>query len=532
MTLRLFNLFLFSCITTLLAAQETTPRIDITRYGFNISVSDRNDSIRGEATIKLSALQAARFITLDLMNVRPDGKGMTVSSVSSKATQLKYSHVNNKLQINLPSVLRAGDSIECTIRYGGIPADGLIISKNKYQRRTFFADNWPNRAHHWIPCKDDPADKAPVDFALTAPEHYQAIANGIQVEESGLGSGMKLTRYREEVPLPTKVMVIGLADFSQQLLSETRGVPVSAWVYAEDHALAKQAYGSSSAALEFLSTHVGPYPYRKLANVQSKTMFGGLENANTIFYYENSVSANANNEALVMHETSHQWFGNSATETAFAHVWLSEGFATYMTHLFIEEKYGADSLRKEMAADRLKVIEWSSKQPALRSIVDSSTTNYMDLLNPNSYEKASWVLHMLRLKVGDSAFWKGVRTYYSTYAGKNASTNNFRQMVEAASGSNLQSFFQQWLFTPGHPVLDIQTEYKDKTYQVTITQKQPTVFEFTLPLNILTSEGAITKSTSISQRVTSFKIPFDEKPMKLVVDPQSTVLLESRITNH
>ena len=155
------------------------------------------------------------------------------------------------------------------------------------------------RAHSWLPCKDDPSDKATVDFNVTAPAHYQVISNGVQVEETGLQKGMKLTRYREIIRLATKIMVIGIADFSNQLIGEVDGIPVSAWVYEEDRELANHAYGTSIDALRFLIKHLGPYPYRKLANVQSKTIFGGLENANTIFYHENSVDLNLNIESTV-----------------------------------------------------------------------------------------------------------------------------------------------------------------------------------------------------------------------------------------
>ena len=75
-------------------------------------------------------------------------------------------------------------SIHYLITYSGIPADGLIISTNKFGHRTFFGDNWPNRAHNWLPCVDEPADKATVDFMVTAPDHYQVVANGLKIEET------------------------------------------------------------------------------------------------------------------------------------------------------------------------------------------------------------------------------------------------------------------------------------------------------------------------------------------------------------
>src|SRR5687767_14570272 len=124
-----------------------------------------------------------------------------------------------------------------------------------------------------------------------------------------------------------------------------------------------------------------------------------------------------------------------ATEKTFAHLWLSEGFATYMTILYMEEKYGLDTARKMVEQDRREVIE--HVKTSNRSIVDN-TTNYMELLNTNSYQKGGWVLHMLRRELGDSVFWRGIRKYYSTYAGKTADTDDFRKIMEEVSKKDLK----------------------------------------------------------------------------------------------
>ena len=215
-------------------------------------------------------------------------------------------------------------------------------------------------------------------------------------------------------------------------------------------------YALAADILPFFIKNVGPYGYKKLANVQSKTTFGGLENANTIFYSENSVTGNRKSEGTIAHEIAHQWFGNMATEKSFAHLWLSEGFATYMTTLYMEHKYGADTARSMLLKDRDEVIEFAktTDQP----VIDEST-DYMKLLNANNYQKGGWILHMLRRQLGDSLFWKSVQKYYSTYAGKNADSHDLQLIFEKVSGKNLSAFFKQWLYTPGIPKLDVTWSY-------------------------------------------------------------------------
>ena len=134
-------------------------------------------------------------------------------------------------------------------------------------------------------------------------------------------------------------MVIGVADFAVNLSGTINEcIPVYSWVYPEDRDKGFYDYAQAAEILPWFIKNVGPYAYKKLANVQSKTRFGGLENANTIFYSEHSVNGNRQSESLMVHEIAHQWFGNYATEKSFAHLWLSEGFATYMTILYMENK--------------------------------------------------------------------------------------------------------------------------------------------------------------------------------------------------
>jgi aminopeptidase N len=167
------------------------------------------------------------------------------------------------LRILLSQNMNAGDTATFIIPYSGIPADGLIISKTKYGHRSFFADNWPNRGHNWIPCHDDPADKATVEFVLTAPEHYQVVANGVQIEETSLGNGFKLTHWKEDTPISTKVMVIGVADFAVNLAGVVNGnIPVYSWVYPETKDKGFYDYAMAKDILPFFINNVGPYGYK------------------------------------------------------------------------------------------------------------------------------------------------------------------------------------------------------------------------------------------------------------------------------
>jgi aminopeptidase N len=509
------------------AQDYSHPVIDVQHYTFSLLLNDENDLIRGETDISLLFLQKASSFDLDLVKKNASGKGMIVTAVTAAGEPVQFNQDDQRIHIS--AAANPGDTLHYLVKYEGIPADGLIIDKNKYGHRSFFGDNWPNRAHYWLPCIDNPIDKASVDFIITAPEHYQVIANGLQVEENNLPNHQKLTHWKETVALPVKVMVIGAADFAVNYAGDVDCIPVSSWIYPEDKDKGFYDYAQAKDILPFFIQQVGPYAYRKLANVQSKTRFGGMENASAIFYSENSIHGDRQTEALLAHEIAHQWFGNSVTEKSWPHVWLSEGFATYMEHLYFENRHGLDILQKELMEDRAKVIAFSKTRNT--AIVDSTVNHdFFELLNANSYQKAGWVLHMLRRKLGDTVFWKGIRAYYMQYAGKNADTEDFRKVMETVSNTDLQSFFQQWLYTAGQPLLRTNITYdtKKKTAVITVEQLQGPLFNFPLELLIGSANARQRKTMDIQDRKNTITIAITG-PVTVQLDPDVNLLFEQQI---
>ncbi len=454
--------------------------IDVKHYTFNLKLNDENDVIIGKAIISALVKTPTSRVILDLAGKNSSGKGMKVSKITSEGENIPFYLIGNKLELLLPITTKAMTTYDFEIDYKGIPADGLVISKSRNGDRTFFGDNWPNRAHQWLPCKDHPSDKATVTFNITAPEHYQVVSNGIQTEETNLDGGMKFTQWESKAELPTKVMVIGVAQFAVKRTSTYNHIPVTSWVYTDDRDAGFVEYKKANEILKFYSENVGEYPYEKLANVQSKTRYGGMENASCIFYFENSVTGDETHEDLMAHEIAHQWFGNSVSEKDWKHIWLSEGFATYFTDLYFENKYGVDAMNKRLLKERETVIEFTKKQK--RPVVDSLYKDINTLLNPNSYQKGAWVLHMLRNKVGDKKFWKGIQQFYSKYKGKNATTDDFKRQMESVSGISLGDFFKTWLYGTGHPNLDGKWIYKNNAVSVTVANPDKRKFPLEIGL--------------------------------------------------
>ena len=526
--MKLYLLLFFSLQSSFVFAQQNN--IDVLHYKFQIGLNDFNDSIQGRAEIKIKFLQHSNQIAFDLYQTNEKGLGMKVGKVDDASIR-GVAQNENKIRLYFSKTFNAGDTATFTIPYSGIPADGLIISKTKYGKRSFFGDNWPNRGHNWLPCHDDPADKASVEFIITAPNHYQVIANGLMISETINEEKMKVTHWKEEVPISTKVMVIGVAEFAVDLAGYANNIPVYSWVYPENKNDGFYDYALAKDILPFFMSNVGPYGYKKLANVQSKTTFGGLENANTIFYSENSVTGTRKLESLLAHEIAHQWFGNMATEKSFGHLWLSEGFATYFTILYMENKYGIDTAIYMLKEDREQVIAHSKESNT--SVVDTAQKDFMKLLNPNSYQKGGWVLHMLRKELGDSIFWKSIRKYYATYAGSIAGTEDLQKVFEETSGKDLNQFFRQWLYTSGQPLLEIDWAYdeKNKNVSVNIIQKQNELFHFPITILFELPNGEKQEEQlKMNKQTQTFTFPLHSKPLNLKTDPGTSLLFSGKIT--
>jgi aminopeptidase N len=501
------------------------PGVDVQHYVFDLTLHDHTDRIEVVARIDVRfTADTLTVLLLDLVGEGGSGTGMRVESVTEDEMAVPFRHHGDRLEVSLPATPAGGSRRVYTVTYAGVPADGLVISENRHARRTFFGDNWPNRARHWLASVDHPSDKAFFDWSITMPSHYAAVANGRLRENSDLGDGRRRVRYTTTSPLATKVAVIGVAEFAVDVPVVIGGVPIESWVYPEDREAGFHDFARAALALEMFSLMIGEYPFAKLANVQSTTMYGGMENASAIFYDENSVTGTMANEALIAHEVAHQWFGNAVTERDWPHLWLSEGFATYLTHVYFERVYGEDARARRMALDRQRVIAFASANPA-RALVDSSYVTPIDLLNPNSYQKGGWVLHMLRQEIGDESFLAALRTFYERHRGGHADTADFRRAAEEESGRDLAGFFEQWTARPGVPRLAASWQQDGTRLALTIRQLQPgAAYDLPLEVGLRTSDGLRIEVLRLNQREESFTLVSPMAVLDVILDPRVHLL--------
>lgn len=512
------------------------PNIDILHYSFSLTLSDITDAIKSRASITfLLKKDNIDKLRLDLIS-KGDGagaKGMVVSKVESNGKALKFSHKLDVLLIDLPAT-KANVDQTVTIEYEGIPKDGLAIGNNKHGDRCFFSDNWPNKARNWLPTVDHPYDKATSEFIVTAPLKYQVVSNGLKVEESNVGEGMRLTHWKQSVPISCWLYVLGVAEFAVQHVDDFNGKPIQTWVFKQDRDAGFYDFATpTKQVLSFFSDYVGPYAYEKLANIQSHSSGGGMEASSAIMYNESSVVGDRNERwrNVVIHEIAHQWFGCTVTEYDWDDVWLSEGFATYFTMRFIKHAYGEDAFINELLKSRNNVLKMSEKDEDYH-IVHDNLSDMSKVTSGLTYQKGAWILNMLCNYIGEESFQKGIRDYYQRFYNGNATTADLRMAFERASGKDLKQFFNQWLYQGGNIKLKGNWSYNNKTKMVEIElqQVQPEKYNFNMPLEIgIQSSDKSTKKIQVinlDKRNIKVSFPSETMPKDVVLDPGTKLLAQ------
>ena len=512
--------------------------LDVIHYVFNLSLSDADNEITGTTLVTVSFKEAGmKNFRLDFINkttARKD-KGMVVDAVSINKTAVGYTHENDELIISLPAPSTKNQTITFTIQYHGIPFDGLRIGATKLGDRSFFNENWPNRGRHWLPIVDHPHDKATSEFIVKAPSHYKVVSNGLLLEESELGNNTRLTHWKQSVPVSSWLFVLGVANFAVKYVDEFKGKSIQTWVYSKNREAGFYDFDEpTKKVLEFYSNYVGPYAYEKLANIQTPSVNGGMETSSAIFYGEDLVTGKRDERVrnVVIHEIAHQWFGNAVTETSWNDAWLSEGFATFFTLLFIENEYGKEEYNKGIAKAKKTVFDLSVKMPDF-SIVSERTAEKEQVTSGITYQKGAWVLHMLRDLIGENNFKKGIQNYYAKYFNANTNTDEFRIEMEKASGKDLKLFFKQWLYQPINPTINASWTYNPSTKKLNVHLNQAQQFLYNVPVEIgYYKKGSTTPTIftmNLKDKVQVFSFPLASSPEKLELDPRNVLLNDGKM---
>ena len=492
---------------------------DAVYYDIDIDIDPSTETVSG--TVAMTALVLSSSISqadIDLLD------NMTVSNVSWTGETLSYTHSNDKITINLDRTYNQGESFTIIIEYSGTPSEsvGAFNFDKRNDDNMIWTFSEPFGARSWWPCKDIPADKPDsVDIRVTVPSGLIVASNGSL--ESVTNNGSTDTYWwHEKYPIATylvSVTIYPYTTFSHWYhYSPNDSMEVQYYVFPDHYSYVQEAYSNTVPAIELFSELYGEYPFldEKYGHAEFPWS-GGME-------HQTITSLGRHGVYLIVHELAHQWWGDMITCNDFHHIWMNEGFAVYSEALWTEHKYGKDGYHLEML---------KAKYFGKGTIYVPDTSDYYRIFDVNlTYNKASWVLHMLRHIVGDSVFFDILHAYSSDtrYKYGTITTEQFRDICEDVSGKELDSFFHQWIYEEYCPNYIYQwTSTENSSYwdiDLTIEQTQ-TNHIFNMPIDVAI-ETALGDTTLIVVRdslaVQKFSLTVNAEPVSVILDPEEWIL--------
>jgi aminopeptidase N len=393
---------------------------------------------------------------------------------------------------------------------------------------------------YWFVSHDYPNVKMSTEILATIPSKYSALSNGALVEKKDAGGGMTQWHYRLDHPHVPYLVSLVIGEFAV-VTDRWRGKPVEYWVPPKSEANARRTFGRTPEMLELFSNKLGfEYPWEKYAqSVVFNFGAGGMENTSCTTLVEMTdlderAAIDSNAEGLIAHELGHQWFGDTLTCRGWQHIWLNEGFATYMDETWQEHAHGAEAYAHEMWRMMQGVAE--NDDVAVRGGVVWPYYNEgfeaFGRTVSNPYRKGASVLHMLRISLGDDLFWKTLGEYLRRNQFKCVETDDLRKVCDELSGRSYEQFFQQWIYRPGSPHIKVGYEWAAdaREARITLEQTQQTTidapaFSMDVPVWLVDGDGSVTKhALPMNQCFAKISIKCDREPKQIAIDPQGAVL--------
>ena len=513
---------------------ERSRSYDALHYLIKLKLDLDRKSFEGAATVTLSSFRDG------LEACVLDAEEFTVTSVvSDYGAPLRFEQSDKELTVVLSRPAKFGEIVTFTCEYNGRePRQGLrFVDETPDNPRLVWSDSWPDNVHHWFPCFDYPNDKATSEIVATVKSGLKVASNGRLAgvfEDAAAGT----VTYHWSQDLPHSTYLIFLAAAPYVVVRDAYGnLPVNYWVYPQDEGKVRSTYGQTPEMIAFFNkTFEFDYPWQKYDQI-SVPLGGGAESTSaTAMTSRLMVSAEDESDfpaiGIVSHELAHQWWGDLITLRSWGHAWMNESFGTYSDYLYFRHAMGDDEGAVNLQ-NKLAAYLREAHTRYIRPIVTDHYDKPGDMFDSHSYPKGALVLHMLRSILGDEIFFKTLSHFLHRYAFDAVDTADFIRSVKTVTGQNLDWFFDQWLFKPGHPVFDIRSEWdaarqavRLKVTQVQDFAKGVPVFRVPVTVKIVTAGGTATHRIWIREREETFEFPAGTKPLLVRFDAANELIKE------
>jgi len=504
----------------------------------NVRVSLRFDleqrRVIGEVTHTLSTLRDG------LTHLDFDCSDLTVSSARVNGKDASFELRENKLHVNLAQPAKSGEIFEVNLRYDGKPTTGLYFilpdKDDPGRAKEIWTQGEAEDTHHYIPIYDYPNDRATTEMILTVPGDWLTVSNGKLLSVQDAANGEKTWTWRQSLPVSTYLISFVAGEYTQKQ-DAWRNIPVAYYVPRGMEDTVDATFSHTKQMLEFFSERFGvPYPWEQYAQTAvDDFVASGMENVSaTTLAARDMIHAELAGEkpeaadGLISHEMAHQWFGDLVTCKDWTNTWLNEGFATFGAALWEEHSYGADATAYRYWRDR---NTWMPSRelfpiPIVTRDIDDSV-EYVG----NVYDKSGWVLQMLREQLGDDAFFRAIKHYLEANRLQNVVTADLAKAIEESTGTNVDRFFDQWIYGAGAPRFAVKSAYDSAEKKLSLDVKQTQKMEgrvglFRVPISVAvtTASGEKLFPIEVSRAEETFSFPVDGQPLMVLFDKGGKIL--------
>jgi aminopeptidase N len=504
---------------------------DMQHIKLSIQVDFKTSSFSASCDMQVQAL-SDHATTIDF-----DAVHFHIQSVQWNGQRVKYRYNGKKLTVSISKPVSKGTRAQVVVSYRvKNPRLGFYFIKpdRHYPKRPtqIWTQGEDEYARYWFPCLDLPGDRTTTEVIATVPKGFLAVSNGSLVS---VKKGPKSATYHWRQSIAHAVYLVSLTvGRFNEIKDRWKNIPVTYYMEKGREDDARRAFGKTPRMLEFFSSKIGvKYPYSKYAQIAAHDfIYGGMENTSATTQTEYALlderaALDYSSDELVAHELAHQWFGDYLTCKSWDHAWLNESFATYFDALFKRFDKGDDEFFYQLHMNAQEYFS-EDKHRYRRPIVTNKFRRPSDLFDRHLYEKGSLVLHMLHKELGDKSFWKSMRAYVSSHAGRVVETLDLINAVETTTGRSMRRFFDQWVFGSGHPEYRLRWWWNNRTKRASIrlvqTNKDIGVFQLNTEVLFIVNGQPHRKAVTLDKAAHLFSFDFPSQPALVLFDPDHAIV--------
>ena len=424
-----FNFLLF-IISFYTSYSQQTEKVDFINVKATVQPIFTEKKVKATASYTFKILKKCDSIYLDAANIY-------LLNTKNFNSQIKIVSKNKKIW--LFADFKENKTYKISFSYEAIPKKALYFFKNQ-----IWTQGQGKYTSNWLPSINDMNDKMEFNMSYIIPSEKKIVANGV-LKSVTKNEKFSTWEYKMTKPISSYLLAFAVGDFSKKIIKSSTNTLIELYYPTNDSLHFEPTYRFSKEIFNFVESEIGfKYPWENYKQVPLHDfMYAGMENTTATFFSDNfivdSTGFNDRNYINVnAHELAHQWFGNLVTEQSGSDHWLHEGFASYYALLTEKEIFGDDNYYWKLyqSSEQLRSLSEKGKGEALNDPGASSIT---------FYEKGAWALHILREKVGDEVFKKGIKNYLFKYQFQNVKIKDFLIELELVYGMNLNDFENDWI---------------------------------------------------------------------------------------